>query len=325
MSELADKFRGALLGMAIGDALGMPADGMTPYEVIRSFQSLDGFFRRPDQGMDAGQYTSNAQMALVLAKAMSLPAGMDGAPEQYLSMKSPKELSPGVRKSLDRLRAGLGKQSPACGASADFLPRVVPVGLWAAATKAGAGSMLRACRDAAQPTHSDKKAIISSYAVARIVMESASRSKDINSPYRLYEAGDSLLSRIASVVRDAEARLPPGEAPDDLFWMRLRDVMSMLSAHKSPLEAAAMFGTGGSTRDVVPVALFCFLRAPDDYKSCMEAANLGGLASIRASLVGGMVGAFAGEGAFPMGLRNAVENSSRITALAEALDAKYGE
>lgn len=323
MSELADKFRGALLGLAIGDALGMPADGMTPYGVIRSFQSLDGFFRRPDRGMDAGQYTSNAQMALVLAKAMTLPAGTGGASEHYLSMKSPKELRPRVRKSLDRLRAGLGEQSPACGASADFLPRVIPMGLWAATSKASAGGLLRACRDAAQPTHSDKKAIIASYAVARVVMESVAKSKDINSPYRLYEAGDSLLSRIASVVRDAESRLPPGEAPDDLFWMRLRDVMSMLLSHKSPLEAAAMFGAGEDARDVVPVALFCFLRAPDDYKSCMEAANLGGLSSLRASLVGGMVGAFAGEGAFPLGLRDAVENSSRITSLAEALDSKY--
>ena len=47
MSAANDRARGALYGLAIGDALGMPTQLMSHQEVAASFGILDGFRAAP--------------------------------------------------------------------------------------------------------------------------------------------------------------------------------------------------------------------------------------------------------------------------------------
>jgi ADP-ribosylglycohydrolase len=327
-AELADKFRGALLGMSVGDALGMPAQGMSPYEVSKSFQLIDAFYPLKRMGMQAGQYTSASQLSLVVTKSIIKSRGVDkkSVEDEYSSVTSPKNLPEDVRECMDKLRGGWGDASAAKSSSCSFLPRMIPVGLWASVARPSDGDLLRACKTVALPSHGDRSAIIAGYVIAKTVMECVSESASLGSPYEMCESEKSLLSRIALVVRQAESKLSEEEMGNDRMWMRLQEVGARLQAKSTAMEVSGIFGQGGDAKTVASVAMFCFMSAPDDFTSTMTAASMGGESAVLAAVVGGMSGAFSGDEFMPADMVEHVENSTKIGALgnmlAESLTAK---
>ncbi len=67
-SEVIERFRGAILGMVTGDALGMPANGMSSYETLTQYQFIDDFYPGSRFGLEAGAYTAYSQLALMAIK-----------------------------------------------------------------------------------------------------------------------------------------------------------------------------------------------------------------------------------------------------------------
>jgi ADP-ribosyl-[dinitrogen reductase] hydrolase len=327
-AELADKFRGALLGMAVGDALGMPAQGMSPYEVAKSFQLIDAFYPLRKKGFSAGQYTSSSQLSLVVARSIAKSKGVDkkSIEEGYSSITSPKTLPDDVRTPMKKLRSGWGEASAATSASCSFLPRMIPVGLWASVARPSDGELLKICKIVALPSHGDRSAIIAGYIIAKLVMECAYDSSALGSPYNMCESEKSLLSRVGLIVRQAESRLSEEELGNDRMWMRLQELSTKLQSNVTAQEVSGLFGQGDDARTVATVAIFCFLSAPDDFSSVMTAASLGGESAVRAAVVGGLCGAFAGDDFMPADMVEHVENSAKIGALgnmlAESLAAK---
>lgn len=320
-AELADKFRGALLGMAVGDALGMPAQGLSPYEVAKSFQLIDAFYPLRSKGIEAGQYTSASQLALIVARSIAKSKGVDkgSVEEGYGSISSPKTLPDDVRNPMEKLRAGYGDASAASSASCSFLPRMIPVGLWASVAKPSDGDLLRACKTVALPSHGHRAAVIAGYVVAKVVMECVRDSSSLGSPYDMCESDKSLLSRVGAVVRQAESKLSEDELGNDRMWMRLQEVGARLQAKATVQEVYGLFGQGDDARTVASVAIFCFMSAPDDFTSVMTVASLGGESAVRAAVVGGLCGAFSGDEFMPPDMVEHVENSMRIGALGNML------
>ena len=65
-----DRFRGALLGGACGDALGHPVTGMTPEQILRQFGSVRDFL--PSDRYDtSGTLSGDTQFALWTAEALT--------------------------------------------------------------------------------------------------------------------------------------------------------------------------------------------------------------------------------------------------------------
>ena len=80
MSTAADRARGALYGLAIGDALGMPTQLMSHQEVATCFGVLDGFRAPPAghpiaSGLLAGSVTDDTEQALLLAEVLLAGGG----------------------------------------------------------------------------------------------------------------------------------------------------------------------------------------------------------------------------------------------------------
>ena len=76
MSTAVDRAKGALYGLAIGDALGMPTQLMSHEEVAACFGVLDGFREPPADhliaaGLPAGSITDDTEQALLLADLCS--------------------------------------------------------------------------------------------------------------------------------------------------------------------------------------------------------------------------------------------------------------
>jgi len=116
---MMEKFRGAFAGFAIGDAIGMPYEGLSEsIEIERS-------------EIKPVEWTDDTEQMLVLAESILSTTYFD--PEDFASrlckMKSPR-MGPTTAEALERLKQGVpwqkaGIESNTCGAAM----RVMPVGL----------------------------------------------------------------------------------------------------------------------------------------------------------------------------------------------------
>lgn len=73
-----NKFLGTLLGMGIGDALGMPAQGMSAVEIDRRFGRIDDYHPRSidlDIEIKAGEFTDESEIALCIVESATANDG----------------------------------------------------------------------------------------------------------------------------------------------------------------------------------------------------------------------------------------------------------
>ncbi|HOY62693.1 MAG TPA: ADP-ribosylglycohydrolase family protein, partial [bacterium] len=76
MNADSTKFEGCLLGLAIGDALGMPFEGMRTSTIKSMLGGKAGeFMPCRDRGLRAGQWTDDTKMALKLAESIARKNG----------------------------------------------------------------------------------------------------------------------------------------------------------------------------------------------------------------------------------------------------------
>lgn len=61
-----DRQRGALLGLAVGDALGAAVE----FDVAGAFEPVTGYRGGGPHGLDAGEWTDDTSMALALADSI---------------------------------------------------------------------------------------------------------------------------------------------------------------------------------------------------------------------------------------------------------------
>ncbi|HPB31936.1 MAG TPA: ADP-ribosylglycohydrolase family protein, partial [Candidatus Sumerlaeota bacterium] len=71
------RFRGVMLGLACGDALGAPAEFMTREEIRERFDVLKDMSGGGSIGWAPGEYTDDTQMALCLADSLIARGGLD--------------------------------------------------------------------------------------------------------------------------------------------------------------------------------------------------------------------------------------------------------
>jgi ADP-ribosyl-[dinitrogen reductase] hydrolase len=138
LPELHDRFRAAVLGFAVGDALGFPLRGMAPGALQRSHGLADDFAPRPRGKFARGQFSDDTQVMLAIADSVAKERKVDGRSaaahlcwlwQEGVILQPPVSLSSAV-ESLQRgtpwMSAGadVGIKDPSC------LSRGVVIGLW---------------------------------------------------------------------------------------------------------------------------------------------------------------------------------------------------
>ena len=76
-----DRKRGALLGLAVGDAMGASIEFRAP----GSFEPVKGYRAGGPFNLDAGQWTDDTSMALALADSLARGWDLDDQARRYLS------------------------------------------------------------------------------------------------------------------------------------------------------------------------------------------------------------------------------------------------
>ena len=314
----ADRFRGALLGSACGDALGRPAAGKSPERIRARHGHLRDFLPwRGWNGGPTGTFTSDTQLTLWTARAI-LDAGDDHPAAFARTLVDRLDEIRGIgrathqaivrhRDGKDWWRAGV----PSAGNGAAM--RVAPLGL---AFGADLAALRRETARNAVVTHADRLAIASgivqAYAVARLTR---------TAPGTLDPT--AFLAELVDVLGDfADAGAPERRPDAGAEPVRLADRITALGdmLDLTPSEAFARTHNGAFVLESLPAAIWSFLAHADDPEETIVVAVNGGYdADTVAAMAGAMAGAYHGEAGLPERWLDDLEAAVDIRATADRL------
>jgi ADP-ribosylglycohydrolase len=309
---------GALYGLAIGDALGMPTQSRSRPAIVARYGSMLTAFEPgpPDHplapGLAAGTVTDDTEQAVLLARLVVEGRGdLDPAEfarhllaweESVRARGSLDLLGPSTRRALDALAAGAGDgDSGRSGTTNGAAMRITPVGI--ATPSVDRGLLVDRVVTASRVTHNTGIALAGAAAVAAAVSAGiggatvggatafAARVAAIAAGRGHWAAGADVASRITWAAGLA-AGLRPGEAMDVVY---------------------RLVGTSLATQESVPAAFAVAAASPGDpWLACRMAASLGGDCDTIAAITGAICGACHGVEAFPAGARSTVARVNRL-------------
>ncbi|MBW3624841.1 MAG: ADP-ribosylglycohydrolase family protein [Armatimonadetes bacterium] len=287
--NLEQRIFGCLIGTAVGDALGLPTEGLSRLRQRRLFGEIDGhrlFFRR-------GMVSDDTEHTLMVAAAI-----LDSGPGVTGFQR---RLARRLRLWLLSVPAGIGKATLGAGLK-----------LWLGASpdssgirSAGNGPAMRSAllgvcfgdnlpllkklvRESTRVTHTDPRAYHGALAVVLAAGISAGVLSGEGGPpgyagrlRGLLEGEDAgeLLTLVDSVVQSVERGESTEAFAERVGWGR---------------------GVGGYVLQTVPAALHAWMSHPVDYAEAVSAViRCGGDTDTTAAIVGGIVGAGVGDDGIP--------------------------
>jgi ADP-ribosylglycohydrolase len=319
---------GALYGLAIGDALGMPTQSLPRAQIVARYGPLlQSFEPAPPghplaAGMPAGAVTDDTEQAVLLARLIIESGGtVDPAEvgrlllaweESMRARGSLDLLGPSTKRAITALLAGADiDQAGRFGVTNGAAMRITPVGI--ATPSASLDGLIDRVVAASRATHNTGVALAGAAAVAAAVSAG------------LDGAGPAEATGLAVAAATRAARRG--------HWVAAADVAARISwatqlvaglGLDAVIETVyALVGTSLASQESVPAAFAVVAASPDDpWLACRIAASLGGDCDTIAAMAGAIGGACHGLGGFPESARATVAsvNGLRLDELAADLE-----
>ena len=301
--ELRDRYRGSLLGLAVGDAVGTTLE----FSQSGSFVPLKDMVGGGPFHLNPGEWTDDTSMALCLAASLVEQKGFDAHDqmERYLLWRDKGYMSSNgtcfdigvtVSSSLSLFeKTGnpfAGSTHPSTAGNGSIM-RLAPVPLFYA-------------------SHPDKA-----------LEKSAESSRTTHGAQTAIDACRYLGALIVGAVRGAskEDLLLPFYSPIHNYWRQqpliaeLADVAAGSFKQRHPPEIR---GTGYVVKSL-EAALWAFYHSTSFQDGCLLAVNLGDDADTTGAVYGQLAGAFYGEAGIPQQWRKSLAHLALIESLADQL------
>lgn len=297
---------GALAGLALGDALGMPTQAMSPQQIQTVYGHVtglvDGDKTQPyAPGMAAGSVTDDTEQALLIASlllkghgsGLNLDAGefshaLLAWEDSMIERGSLDLLGPSTKAALERVRAGenplrVGGEGTTNGAAM----RVTPIGI--AASTSDRQLFADAVWSSCQVTHATRQGFQSAALVAAAVsLGIDAGAADVT----------DLLWKAVAFVRSLPERGAWSPEPDVVTATHRALKLAAKPASSSSLEwLAEQIGTAVASAQAIPMAFALLARDPSP-RALLEAANLGGDTDTIGAIAGAILGASLGVEVF---------------------------
>jgi len=326
-----DRFRGCIIGLAVGDALGHPTEFIPSVRAIRARWGERGINNfEATANHPPGTFTDDTQMSIAAVRALIRAghAGMEPlmntlAGEFVAWADSPdNDRAPGgaCMAGCEALRHGSAwrkagvPNSKGCGAAM----RAAPFGLYFAGDK---NSLVRAAAAQSVLTHRHPTGIASSVAAAAAVafaLES-DRPDDLVAAAR---ASVACLDEELLVDVGCERELARSVGNSEMLAAldRVRETLGTETDDVCSLLGGAWVG-----EEAVAAALWCVLRAKGDFRGAvLRGANSSGDSDSIACIAGAIAGAALGISAIDASWARNVEKAELLGLLASTLhDAKH--
>jgi ADP-ribosyl-[dinitrogen reductase] hydrolase len=315
---LQDSFRAALVGMAVGDALGFALKGLPPQGVGACLALTQDFPDKPRGRFAKGQFSDDTQLMLAAAESVVREGKVDARSfaahvawlwEEGIILLPP----PTLAASAERLMRGVPWMSagaPTGEVEPSVLSRALIVGLW---TRDSATRRSREAQALAVVTHKAPVCAAACAAYAEAVALATGRA---------LPTVESLCAALAAAAHPHDAQLA-----EELFhlspvfgWEPNRALRALRCIGVSPAKVEATPGMPAHVTPVLLTALYVSFRFPQDLREALGwALSVGGEVDVVAALVGGLWGARAGMEALPVRLRRQVLYGEHLVQVADRL------
>ncbi|MFC8868406.1 ADP-ribosylglycohydrolase family protein [Streptomyces sp. NPDC057148] len=280
---LRERARGALLGLAVGDALGAPAENMKPSEIRARWGRITGYVAREPAGTDDTEYAIFSGLLLARYGAALTAAHVETAWHEWIA---DREEGPfrgagfSERGTLENLRRGLAAPISAQHRHAwsdGLAMRAAPHGVFAAGRPAEA---------------------------ARLVAIDGSVSHDGEGIYGGQAVAAGVAAAMAGAPTDAVVASALAVVPEDSWTARcLRRAMTAAHLGERAVRSAVVIG-GYPWTDLAPeavaLAFGAYAAADGDFTDAvLTAVNMGRDADTTAAVAGALAGATRGAAAIP--------------------------
>ena len=316
---------GALAGLALGDALGMPTQEMSPKQIRSVYGRItglvDGDASQPyAPGMPAGSVTDDTEQALLVASLLVRGRGTSSGrvaldagefahalldwEDSMIERGSLDLLGPSTKAALERVRAGEDPLSVGgAGTTNGAAMRVTPIGIAVSTTdpEAFADAVWSSC----QVTHATRQGFQS----AALVAAAVSMGIDWDTP----SASDmtALLWKALTYVDSLPERGAWTPDPDVVAATR-RAMQLVANPASSSLECLVeQVGTSVASAQAIPMAFALLARDPPP-RALLDAANIGGDTDTIGAIAGAILGAALGVEVLPADSLSMIEEVSHL-------------
>ena len=324
---------GALAGLALGDALGMPTQAMSPEQIRAVYGHItglvDGDASQPyAPGMPAGSVTDDTEQALLIASLLVRGRGTSSGrvaleagefahallawEDSMIERGSLDLLGPSTKAALERVRAGEDPLTVGgAGTTNGAAMRVTPIGI--AMPTADPEAFADAVWSSCQVTHATRQGFQSAALVAAAVSfgidAACSPSLDLR----------SLLWKALSYVDSLPERGAWTPDPDVVAATRRAMQLVANPASSSLACLVEQVGTSVASAQAIPMAFALLARDPSP-QALLDAANIGGDTDTIGAIAGAILGAALGFEVFVGRGLAQVELASHLDLPSVALD-----
>lgn len=325
LTDARDRARGALVGLAVGDALGMPTQYF-PHELIASrYGVLDSFFPGPDdnelsRGVPAGHVTDDTDQAVILGELIVEGNGSVDVFEfsrrliawetRMREAGSLDLLGPSTLKALRLVAEGVSPdETGRWGDTNGAAMRITPVGI--AVPISPLWQLVEATENANRVTHNTGIAIAGAAAVAAAV----SSGIEGNGLARSLELG----IEAARLGQERGEYVAGANVADRIRWAI--ELVQDKEADEALELIYRLVGVGVATQEAVPAAFAIASLFPDNaWDACRHAASLGGDCDTIAAMAGAVVGAHMGVSSVPEHILRELEAANPTLSLGPLAD-----
>lgn len=297
---MEDKIKGALIGLACGDAVGTTLE----FKARGSFELVTDMIGGGPFKLDAGQWTDDTSMALCLAQSLVLQKKFDPIDQMdrycnwykngYMSSNGKCfDIGNTVCTALEKY---IQTKNPFCGSVDEnssgngSIMRLAPIPIF---YHRDYESCIRYAGESSRTTHASAECIDSSRLFSSLIFNAF----HAESKSHIFEANEykPCCEKVSSIAN--------------------RDFLS--------LKYSQITGSGYVVESLVS-ALWCFMNGTTFEECILLAANLGNDADTTAAICGQISGAYYGMSEIPLGWRNKITMGAEIEGLALELFASSG-
>ncbi|XRP96704.1 ADP-ribosylglycohydrolase family protein [Methanocaldococcus sp. 16A] len=295
MDKMKDKVFGCVFGAVIGDALGMPTEGLKKDEIKNIYGFVDDYVEPKNYlagKVKKGEWTDDTEQAIFIIKSLD-KNGIDI--EKFASYlikwgeKKPPHIGLTSLKAIEKLKNHdfSGVDSPTCGAAM----RIYPIAIL---FYDNINKLKDEVIKSSKITHNHPEAIAGALAIAFFVSNALKERKDFR-----------LLDECYNYIKEVDENFAN-------LILKIKEFDDIDSAYD-------YFGTGVLAKEVVPSAIATYLLTDNFKDGMIKCINAGGDTDSLASMYGAMAGAYFGFKKIPKNWIDGLKNKDYVFNLAEYL------
>ena len=328
--DFLDKFQGCLLGVAIGDTLGHPFEGVLRQEIHSNFEDFEEFINTNRKLFTT--YTDDTQLTIHTAKALIQGNGfnIDNFIREYVSWLEDPPIGPGYGciSSIQKLKYGIPwDQATSNSGGNGTVMRIAPIGLFYCKNlKDLKSSAIKSSIITHSHPAASAGAIIIARAIAFLIDKNPETGFSIDEFFKVIISSisgsqEEIWEEFIKILDKLRSNL---DIPIEAGLIKFSQV-----GVKSPYFIEQYLGQAfvhPYTISTVICSIFIFLKRLSSFQDCIfELATAGGDSDTIGAIGGSLAGVYFGYNNIPIELTKMVKGYKKILKLSEELYLKYAK